>query len=51
MNKTLTLVFAFSFMTAPVMAWGEGGCALSNKNKSSPDETVEQVNSFDYTDR
>ena len=51
MNKTLALVFAFSFITAPVMAWGEGGCALSNKNKASQDETVEQVDSYHSTDR
>ena len=50
MNKTLTLLFALSFMT-PVMAWGEGGCSLSNKNKASQDETVEQVDSSDSTDR
>ena len=51
MNKTLPLVYAHSFMTAPVMAWGEGGCALSNKNKASQDETVEQVDSSDSTYR
>ena len=51
MNKILPLVFAISFTTAPVMALGEGGCSLSNKNKASQDETVEQVNSFDSTDR
>ena len=51
MNKTLSLVSALSFITAPVMAWGEGGCALSNKNKVSQDETIEQVDSSDYTGR
>ena len=51
MNKSLPLVFALSFMTAPVMAWGEGGCALSNKNNASQDETVEQVDTSDSTDR
>ncbi len=51
MNKTLSLVFALSFVAAPVMAWGEGGCALSNENKVSQDETVEQVDSSDSTDR
>ena len=51
MNKILPLVFAFSFSTAPVLAWGEGGCSLSNKNKASQDETVEQVDSSYSTDR
>ena len=51
MNKILTLVFALSFTTAPFLAWGEGGCSLSNKNKESLDETVEQVDSSDSTDR
>ena len=51
MNKILPLVFALSFMTAPVMAWGEGGCALSKKNKASQDETFEQVDTSDSTDR
>ena len=51
MHKTLPLVFAISFMTAPVMAWGEGGCSLSNKNKASQDETVEQVDSSDSAAR
>ena len=51
MNKILPLVFALFFMTAPVLAWGEGGCSLSNKNKASQDETVEQVDSSDSTDR
>ena len=51
MNKTVPLVFALSLMTAPVMAWGEGGCSLSNKNKASQDETVEQVDSSDSIDR
>ena len=51
MNKTLPLVFALSFMTTPVMASGEGGCALSNKNKATQDETIEQVDSSVSTDR
>ena len=51
MNKILPLVFAFSFSTTPVLAWGESGCSLSNKNKSSQDEVVEQVDSSDSTDR
>ena len=51
MNKILPLVFAPSFTTAPVLAWGEGGCSLSNKNKASQDEMVEQVDSSDSTDR
>ena len=51
MNKTLALVFAFSFMTAPVLASGEGGCSLSNKNKVSHDEMVDQFDSSDFSDR
>ncbi len=51
MNKVLPLVFALSFTTAPVLAWGEGGCSLSNKNNPSQDETVEQVNSSDSSKR
>ena len=51
MNKILPLVFALSFTTAPVLGWGEGGGSLSNKNKASQDETVEQVDSSDSADR
>ena len=51
MNKTLPLVFVLSFMAGPVMAWGEGGCSLSNKNKASQDQTVGQVDSSHFTDR
>ena len=51
MNKILPLVFAFSFTTAPVLAWGKGGCSFSNKNKASQDEKVVQVDSSDSTDR
>ena len=51
MNKILTLLFALSFSTAPVLAWREWGCSLSNKNKASQDETTEQVDSSDSTDR
>ncbi len=50
MNKILTLVFALSVSTVPVLAWGEGGCSLS-KNKASQDETIEQVDSSDSSDR
>ena len=51
MNKILPLIFAFSFTTAPVLALGEGGCSLSNKNKASQDETIEQVDSSDSSGR
>ena len=51
MNKILPIVVAISFTTAPVLAWGEGGCSLSSKDKASQDETVEQVDSSDSTDR
>ena len=45
MNIILPLVLALSFTTAPVLALGEGGCSLSNKNKESQDETVEHIDS------
>ncbi|WP_241434808.1 hypothetical protein [Prochlorococcus marinus] len=51
MNKILSLLFALSVISAPVLAWGEGGCSLLNKNKASQDETVEQVDSSDSSDR
>ena len=51
MNKILPLVFALSFMITPVLALGEGGFSLSDKNKASHDETVEQVDSSNSTDR
>ena len=51
MNKILLLVFALSFMTAPVLAWGQDGCSLSYKNKASQNETIEQVDSSDFIDR
>jgi len=51
MNKILLLVFALSFTTAPVFAWGEDGCPLSGRNKASQDETVERVDSSDSNDR
>ena len=51
MIKILSLVFALSVTTAPILAWGEGGCSLSNKNKASQDETIEQVDSSDSSDR
>ena len=51
MNKILPIVSALSFATAPVLAWGEGGCSLSNKNKASQVETIDQVDSSDSTDR
>ena len=50
MNKILPLVFVLSFGTYPVLAWGEGGCSFSNENKTSQDETVEQVDGSDSTD-
>ena len=51
MNKIPPLILAFSLTTAPFLAWGEGGCSLSNKNKASQEETVEQVNNSDSSDR
>ncbi len=51
MNKILPLVFALSFTAAPVLAWGEGGCSFSKKNKTSQDETIKQVESSDSSDK
>ena len=51
MNKSLPLLFAVSVAAAPVLAWGEGGCSLSHKNKANQDETIEQVDSSDSSDR
>ena len=51
MNKILPLVFALSFTTAPVLAWSEGGCSLSNKDSASQEEPVEQIDSSDSSDR
>ena len=51
MKKILPLEFALSFTTVPVLACGKSGCSLSNKKKASQDETVEQVDSSDSTDR
>ena len=51
MNKILPLVFALFFTTAPVLAWGEGGCSFSNKNKANQDEIDKQVDSSDFSDR
>ena len=50
MNQSLPLEFTFSFNTAPVLSWGEGGCSLSNKNKASLDETVGHIDSSNTTD-
>ena len=51
MNKVVHLVFYLFFATAPALAFGEGGCSLSHKNKATQDETVEQLLSSDSTDR
>ena len=51
MNIILPLILAFSFTKDPVLAWGEGGCSLSNQNKASQDETIELVDSSDSSDR
>ena len=51
MNKILPLILAFSFTTAPVLALGEGGCSVSNKNKASQNETIEQIDNSDSSDR
>ena len=51
MNKILPLVFAFSVTVVPVLAWGEGGCYFSKKNKVSQDETIKQVESSGLADK
>ena len=51
MCKILFIVLSLSFTTAPVLAWGEGGCSLSNKNKASQVETIEQIDISDSSDR
>ena len=51
MYKILSLVVSLSVTTAPVLAWGEGGCSLSNKNKESQDETIDQIDNSDSSDR
>ncbi len=51
MNKILPLVFALSFTAAPVLAWGDGGCSFSNKKKTSQDETIEEVESSDSSNK
>tara|TARA_Y100001968_G_C19309050_1_gene693163 strand:- start:184 stop:318 length:135 start_codon:yes stop_codon:yes gene_type:complete len=43
-------MFVLSFATSPVLGWGKGGCFLSDKNKASQDETVEQVDGYDAND-
>ena len=51
MNKTLTVICALSVMVPPVLAWGEGGCSFSKKDKASQDETIEQVENPDSSDK
>ena len=50
MNKILPLALDFPFTTTHSLAWGDGGCSLSNKNKISQDETVEPFDISDFTD-
>ena len=51
MQKILPLVFAFSFMAAPVLAWGEGGCSFSKKNRANQDSKIDQVENKDTSDK
>ena len=51
MNKIIPLVFTLFVMTAPVLAWDESRCSLSNKNNASQDEIVEQIDSSDSSER
>ena len=43
MNKILPLVCTLSVTAAPVLAWGEGGCSFSKKNKAIQEENIEQL--------
>ena len=47
MQKIFPLVLAFSITAAPVMAWGEGGCSFSKKNKASQEHKIESVENSD----
>ena len=51
MYKILSLVLSLAVTTAPVLAWGDGGCSLSNKNKASQNESIEQIDNSDSSDR
>ena len=51
MYKILSLVLSLAVTTAPVLAWGEGGCSLSKKNKASQVETIEQIDNSDSSNR
>ena len=51
MNKILILVFVLSVTAAPVLAGSDNGCSLSKKNKVSQDESIEQVDGSDSSDR
>ena len=51
MYKILSLVLSLAVTTAPVLAWSVGGSSLSNKNKASQNETIEQIDSPDSSDR
>ena len=46
-KKILPLVVAFSITAAPVLAWDEGGCSFSTKNKASQESIMEQVDNAD----
>tara|TARA_B100001250_G_scaffold400054_1_gene410152 strand:- start:693 stop:848 length:156 start_codon:yes stop_codon:yes gene_type:complete len=50
MQKILPLVFAVSVSSSSVLAWGEGGCSLSKKNKTSKEATTEKIEKSDYSD-
>tara|TARA_B100001250_G_C19162322_1_gene512894 strand:- start:185 stop:340 length:156 start_codon:yes stop_codon:yes gene_type:complete len=49
--KILPLVLSLSVTTDPVLAFGEGGCSSSKKNTASQDETIEQLDNSDSSDR
>tara|TARA_Y100001968_G_C18817776_1_gene463197 strand:+ start:222 stop:377 length:156 start_codon:yes stop_codon:yes gene_type:complete len=51
MQKILPLVFAISLNASPVLAWGEGECSFSKKNKTSQEPTIEQVENSDSSDK
>ena len=51
MNKILHVVFALSVSVSPVLAWGEGGCSFSKKDKASQVENIDQVENNDSSDK
>ena len=51
MYKILPVIFALSFTVAPVLAWGEGECSFFKKNKAIEENTMEQVENADTSQK